>query len=93
MCDWQGKTIITYACGNQLGFVYTCEAEYDGTVDDFLAANFMSSVRPAAPASRKLDPDARRDSRRGTEDCVENVKRQACSAGGGRIHCRRVTRP
>ena len=40
MCDWQGKTIITYACGNQLGFCYTCEAEYDGTVDEFLAANF-----------------------------------------------------
>ena len=40
MCDWQGKTMITYIVGNQLGFYYLAEAEYDGTVDDFLEAYF-----------------------------------------------------
>lgn len=40
MCDWNGKTYINYLAGNQLGFYYMCEAEYDGTVDEFLAANF-----------------------------------------------------
>ncbi len=40
MCDWNGKTLITYNVGNQLSFYYLAEAEYDGTVDDFLAANF-----------------------------------------------------
>ena len=40
MCDWQGKTIITYIVGNQLGFYYMAEAEYDGTVDELLAAYF-----------------------------------------------------
>lgn len=40
MCDWKGKTYINYLAGNQKGFYYMCEAEYDGTVDEFLAANF-----------------------------------------------------
>lgn len=40
MCDWQGKTYINYLVGNQMGFYYMAEAEYDGTVDEFLAANF-----------------------------------------------------
>jgi len=40
MCDWQGKTLITYNAGNQLGFYYMAEAEYDGTVAQFLANNF-----------------------------------------------------
>lgn len=40
MCDWQGKTLITYIVGNQLGFYYLAEAEYNGSVDDFLEANF-----------------------------------------------------
>lgn len=40
MCDWNGKTLIVYIVGNQLGFYYLAEAEYDGTVDDFLEANF-----------------------------------------------------
>ncbi|MBQ6164972.1 MAG: hypothetical protein IJK23_10910 [Clostridia bacterium] len=40
MCDWQGKTVITYNVGDQLGFYYLAEAEYDGPVDRFLAAYF-----------------------------------------------------
>ena len=40
MCDWNGKTYINYLVGNQLGFYYMAEAEYDGTVADFLKANF-----------------------------------------------------
>ena len=40
ICDFQGKTIITYNAGNQLGFAYICQAEYEGSSDDFLAAWF-----------------------------------------------------
>ena len=40
MCDWNGKTLITYLVGGQIGFYYMAEAEYDGCVDDFLAAYF-----------------------------------------------------
>lgn len=40
-CDWNGKTLITYLVGDQLGFYYLAEAEYDGTLDDFLEANFQ----------------------------------------------------
>lgn len=44
MCDYNGKTIITYNIGNQLGFYALCEAEYDGTVDEFLAACFDETL-------------------------------------------------
>ena len=40
MCDWQGKTYINYLLGNQLGFYYMAEATYDGTVEEFLKAQF-----------------------------------------------------
>ena len=40
MCDWKGKTLITYNVGNQLGYAYLAEAEYDGSVDDFLESFF-----------------------------------------------------
>ena len=40
MVTWNGKTLITYNVGNQLGFYYMAEAEYDGTVDELLAAYF-----------------------------------------------------
>ena len=40
MCEYQGKTLITYNVGNQLGFYYLAEAEYDGPIDDFLASYF-----------------------------------------------------
>ncbi len=40
MCDYNGKVYINYACGNQLGYYYMAEAEYDGTVADFLKSYF-----------------------------------------------------
>lgn len=40
MCDYNGKTLITYNMGDQLGFYCLCEAEYDGTVSQFLASYF-----------------------------------------------------
>ncbi len=40
MCDYNGKVYINYAAGNQLGFYYMCEAEYDGTVAEFLKSYF-----------------------------------------------------
>lgn len=39
-CEWQGKTYINYTIGNQLGFYCICEAEYDGTVAEFLEGYF-----------------------------------------------------
>lgn len=40
MCDFCGKVYINYLCGNQLGFYYMAEAEYDGTVADLLKSYF-----------------------------------------------------
>ncbi|MBR5543020.1 MAG: hypothetical protein IKU65_02855 [Oscillospiraceae bacterium] len=41
MCDWQGKTYINYFTGNQLGTSWwMMEAEYDGTVAEFLKSYF-----------------------------------------------------
>ena len=41
MCDWNGKTYICYGTGNQMGTSgWLAEAEYDGTVAEFLKANF-----------------------------------------------------
>ena len=40
MCDWNSKTLFTYNAGNQLGFYFLAEAEYDGTVADFLKSYF-----------------------------------------------------
>ena len=40
MCEFNGKTIIDYATGNQLGYYYMAEAEYDGTICD-LMENFF----------------------------------------------------
>ncbi|MBR5519087.1 MAG: hypothetical protein IKU55_00060, partial [Clostridia bacterium] len=42
LCDWpeEGKTLITYNLGNQLGFYYMAEAEFDGSLADFLEQNF-----------------------------------------------------
>lgn len=35
-CEYNGKTIIDYAVGNQLGFHFIAEAEYDGTLQEML---------------------------------------------------------
>lgn len=40
MCEYNGKTYLTYNVGNQLGFYYMAEAVYDGPIDAFLAAYF-----------------------------------------------------
>ena len=42
LCDWpeENKVLITYNLGNQLGFYYMAEAEVQGSLDDFLEANF-----------------------------------------------------
>ncbi len=40
MCDWNGKTYINYLCGNQYNFYWMCEAEFDGTVAEFLKSYF-----------------------------------------------------
>ena len=41
MCGFRGKTVITYNAGNQLGFAYIAQAEYDGEPEDFLEAWFL----------------------------------------------------
>ncbi len=40
ICDYNGKTYIMYCVGNQLGWGYNAEAEFDGTTDEFLKAYF-----------------------------------------------------
>ena len=35
-CEFNGKVIIDYASGNQVGQSYICEAEYDGTLQEML---------------------------------------------------------
>ena len=40
MCDWNGKTLMVYGVGNQCGFYYLAEAEYNGSIDDYFEANF-----------------------------------------------------
>jgi hypothetical protein len=39
-CEHEGKTIITYAWGNQRGIEFLAEAEYNGPEADFLRAYF-----------------------------------------------------
>lgn len=40
LCELNGKTIINYLTGDQLGTGFMCEAVYDGTLKDFLQAHF-----------------------------------------------------
>lgn len=40
LCEYKGKTIILYSWGNQLGTEFLAEAEYDGTVEEFLKSFF-----------------------------------------------------
>lgn len=40
MCDYNGKTIITYSWGNQFGKEFLALAEYDGPSDEFLKSFF-----------------------------------------------------
>ena len=36
MCEFNGKTVINYAIGDQRGWYYTAEAEYDGPLGELL---------------------------------------------------------
>ncbi len=40
MCDYNGKVYMNYLVSNQYNFYYMCEAEYDGTLADFLKSYF-----------------------------------------------------
>ncbi len=40
MCDFDGRTYINYLVGNQHGFYYMCEAEYDGPMAELLERQF-----------------------------------------------------
>ena len=40
LCEDRGKTRIFYANGDQMTYSFLCEAEYDGPLDEFLAAFF-----------------------------------------------------
>ena len=36
LCGWQGRLVINYSWGNQLGIEHLAEAVYDGTEAQFL---------------------------------------------------------
>jgi hypothetical protein len=40
MCEYRGKTVITYSWGNQYGKEFLALAEYDGTQEEFLKSFF-----------------------------------------------------
>lgn len=40
MCEYQGKTVITYSWGNQYGKEFLALAEYDGSEEEFLKSFF-----------------------------------------------------
>jgi len=40
LCEFEGKTRIYYANGDQMTYSFLCEAEYDGPLSDFLKAFF-----------------------------------------------------
>ena len=40
LCEYEGKTVIYYLTGDQLGTGFMCEAVYDGTLKEFLQAHF-----------------------------------------------------
>ncbi|MBE6592066.1 MAG: hypothetical protein E7646_08515 [Ruminococcaceae bacterium] len=41
LCEYNGKTVITYSWGNQLGKEFLALAEYDGTEEEFLKSFFQ----------------------------------------------------
>ena len=36
VCEFKGKTYILYSWGNQLGIEFVAQAEYDGSMNEFL---------------------------------------------------------
>ena len=45
LCEFRGKTIITYSWGNQQGTEFLAEAVYDGSLASFLRASFRNPNR------------------------------------------------
>ena len=45
LCEYQGKVVINYSWGNQLGIEHLAEAEFDGTLREFLQAWFPKPAR------------------------------------------------
>ena len=41
-CDFEGRTVILYSWGNQLGTEYLAVAEYDGSLQELLESYFES---------------------------------------------------
>jgi len=41
LCEYNGKTVILYSWGNQFGKEFLAEAEYDGTLEEFLKSFFV----------------------------------------------------
>lgn len=50
-CEWNGRLMITYSWGNQLGIEHLAEASYDGSESQFLRGWF-----PGAEHSSPADP-------------------------------------
>jgi hypothetical protein len=42
LCEFQGKTVIYYSWGDQLGTEFLAEAEYDGSMSEFLTGFFSA---------------------------------------------------
>lgn len=40
LCNWKGKTVLTYSWGNQVGKEFLAWAEYDGSEQEFLESFF-----------------------------------------------------
>lgn len=43
ICDYNGKTVILYSWGNQLGKEFLAEAEYDGSMAEFLKSFYVDA--------------------------------------------------
>lgn len=41
ICEYNGKTVILYSWGNQLGKEFLAEAEYDGSMEEFLKSFYI----------------------------------------------------
>lgn len=46
LCEFEGKTVISYSWGNQTGTEFLAEARYDGSLEEFLRGWFPEDFRP-----------------------------------------------
>ena len=44
LCEFEGRTVITYSWGNQRGIEFLAEAAYDGTLSEFLKGYFSGGT-------------------------------------------------